>query len=584
MNPLALLTFIMVFGSGAPGTTVLPFFRLGQGARAAALGESYVALADDATAIFWNPAGLGQVSEYGFLMSHQQWFLGAQDELLHAALPASRGRFGISAAYSAEPGIEFWDENNQPGDTFQTWGGVVAFGYGSEILPGYQFGAAVKAAYQSLFTDWVGAGAADIGVRATVLPGLSLGAAARNLGIGWSGDVEQLPTEAAVGASYALSWLTATADACLPMDNELALRCGVEFRPVRELAVRLGYRTGPADISELGFWGGLTSGLGVNLGAFSVDYALSSYGRLGLAHRVSVGAHAPRRGLGSLAVSVIDARTRAPLWANVGLSGVTRLAQQTQTTGRLNVPNLCRGRLVIEVSRDGYQTYADTMTILGDREQHAVIALQPLVYGGIAGTIFDAGTRRPLAGNITYRGPVYGCMDADPSLGIFVIRNVPAGDYSVTAAGPTADYFPQTCSLQVGADRMVQHDFHLARARQTIVLDGINFETGKAEILSRFEPVLNRAGEILRQSPDVTVEVAGHTDPREISTTQYPSNWELSRARAEAVRRYLIEKFGIAAERLTANGYADTQPLASNETDEGMAQNRRVEFRVTGPK
>lgn len=63
---------------------------------------------------------------------------------------------------------------------------------------------------------------------------------------------------------------------------------------------------------------------------------------------------------------------------------------------------------------------------------------------------------------------------------------------------------------------------------------------------------------------------------------QFASNWELSQARAETVRQYLQVKWGIAAERLIAHGYADTQPLAPNNTEEGVARNRRTEFRIAG--
>ena len=92
--------------------------------------------------------------------------------------------------------------------------------------------------------------------------------------------------------------------------------------------------------------------------------------------------------------------------------------------------------------------------------------------------------------------------------------------------------------------------------------------------------MLDTAGTILKRTPGIRVELAGHTDPREIRTTEFPSNWELSEARAEAVRRYLIDRFDIAPERLTARGYADTQPVADNSTPQGMARNRRTEFRV----
>jgi flagellar motor protein MotB len=120
------------------------------------------------------------------------------------------------------------------------------------------------------------------------------------------------------------------------------------------------------------------------------------------------------------------------------------------------------------------------------------------------------------------------------------------------------------------------------KRRLTVVLKGVNFKTGKADLRREFDSVPARAGEILKANPGMTVELTGHTDPREIATAQYPSNWELSQARTDAVRQYLTTKRGIAPARLTAHGYADTQPTASNNTDEGMARNRRTEFRIAG--
>jgi chemotaxis protein MotB len=71
------------------------------------------------------------------------------------------------------------------------------------------------------------------------------------------------------------------------------------------------------------------------------------------------------------------------------------------------------------------------------------------------------------------------------------------------------------------------------------------------------------------------IEVEGHTDREPISTLQFPSNWELSGARASSVVRLFIEN-GVTARRLIASGYADTRPVGSNETAEGRSRNRRV--------
>jgi len=72
---LTLLGLLLAqFGSHEPGSTVLPLLKCGQGVRAAALGEAFVALADDASALYWNPAGLGQLPDYHLSFTHHQWF------------------------------------------------------------------------------------------------------------------------------------------------------------------------------------------------------------------------------------------------------------------------------------------------------------------------------------------------------------------------------------------------------------------------------------------------------------------------------------------------------------------------------
>ena len=114
-------------------------------------------------------------------------------------------------------------------------------------------------------------------------------------------------------------------------------------------------------------------------------------------------------------------------------------------------------------------------------------------------------------------------------------------------------------------------------ARQTrLTLRGVNFELGKAVLLPISRDILSEVARSLVANPEVRVEVAGHTD----STGSRAVNERLSLARAEAVKAFLIEN-GVTAERMTVQGYASTQPVASNKTASGRAQNRRVELRRT---
>ena len=109
--------------------------------------------------------------------------------------------------------------------------------------------------------------------------------------------------------------------------------------------------------------------------------------------------------------------------------------------------------------------------------------------------------------------------------------------------------------------------------RKTLVLEGVNFETGKAELTPESKTILDGVAESLVANDSIRVQVGGHTD----NTGSAALNRRLSAARADAVRDYLISK-GVAADRLTAAGFGSSKPVASNRTAAGRAQNRRVEL------
>ncbi len=111
------------------------------------------------------------------------------------------------------------------------------------------------------------------------------------------------------------------------------------------------------------------------------------------------------------------------------------------------------------------------------------------------------------------------------------------------------------------------------------IADVILFDSAKADLLSGAEPVLARLVRTLREIGKADVAVEGHTDDRPIHAGRYRSNWELAAARANAVTRYLLSQ-GYPAERLRSVSYADTHPVADNVTEEGRAENRRVNLRV----
>lgn len=112
-----------------------------------------------------------------------------------------------------------------------------------------------------------------------------------------------------------------------------------------------------------------------------------------------------------------------------------------------------------------------------------------------------------------------------------------------------------------------------APVRKKIVLRGVNFDYDKSTLQAAGRPILDEAAEILKSNPDVTVEVRGYTDSR--GSDGY--NMRLSERRAQTVKNYLVSR-GVPASRLVTRGYGESDPVATNETAAGRAQNRRVEL------
>ncbi|MDP2482826.1 MAG: OmpA family protein, partial [Candidatus Palauibacterales bacterium] len=103
---------------------------------------------------------------------------------------------------------------------------------------------------------------------------------------------------------------------------------------------------------------------------------------------------------------------------------------------------------------------------------------------------------------------------------------------------------------------------------------GVRFIKGSNELSLDSRAILDEVAKSLLAYPDVVIEIQGHTDA--VGSEAY--NMTLSERRATAVRNYLLGNFDLSALQLTAKGYGESDPIASNETDEGRARNRRVQF------
>ena len=106
----------------------------------------------------------------------------------------------------------------------------------------------------------------------------------------------------------------------------------------------------------------------------------------------------------------------------------------------------------------------------------------------------------------------------------------------------------------------------------TIALN-VEFDTNSAVVKEKYHSEIQRVADFMKTYPKTTAVIEGHTD--NIASAEY--NQKLSQSRANSVRQYLIDKFGVKASRLSAVGYGMTKPIASNDTEEGRQKNRRVQ-------
>lgn len=207
---------------------------------------------------------------------------------------------------------------------------------------------------------------------------------------------------------------------------------------------------------------------------------------------------------------------------------------------------------------------------------------QPSPVSYMKGTVFDAETKRPLRAHFELIDlqTAKTIMDSysQASDGTFLI-SIPTGkDYALNANRQGYLFFSENFTLgktDYTKPYLIDVPLKPIKAGEKSILRNIFFEFDKFTLKPESRIELDRLVRLLNENPSMRIEVSGHTD--NTGTAEY--NRTLSDNRAKAVVSYLVNA-GIDAKRLSAKGYGETQPVASNETEEGKALNRRTEFTV----
>jgi outer membrane protein OmpA-like peptidoglycan-associated protein len=187
----------------------------------------------------------------------------------------------------------------------------------------------------------------------------------------------------------------------------------------------------------------------------------------------------------------------------------------------------------------------------------------------------------PLVGKISFMDLNTGAVESfviSDSTGNYTARLPEAKVYGVEIHAAGYLYYLDVLNLS-GSSNMekINFNFYLRRVEvgTKVVLDNIYFELGKAVLRPESFDALEQVSRFMENNPSIRLEISGHTD----NTGSLRVNQRLSRERAKAVVDWLVGQ-GISPEKLEYEGYADTQPVAPNDTAEGREKNRRVEFKV----
>lgn len=309
------------------GTTAGEFLQIGVGARAAALGGAFVATADDAAALYWNPAGLSRMTQSEALVTHSEWLADVTFDYLGVGLQmGALGTVGVSVTMLSVPDMLVRTEDRQEGtgETFDAGDLAVGLSIGRAVTDRFSIGITAKFIQQRIWHASATGFAVDLGTqfRTDFFGGLTIGAALYNFGTdmrmngrdlrtftdpdprqqgnndripaNYEVDPWSLPLNFQIGISTRpvdtrMHRITVSVDALHPSSNYESMNAGIEYGFQDRVFLRGGYQALFLPDAE----GGLSAGLGVHQPLFyggiaKLDYGYRTAGRLGGIHVVGL--------------------------------------------------------------------------------------------------------------------------------------------------------------------------------------------------------------------------------------------------------------------------------------------------------
>lgn len=270
------------------GEKAAAFLKLGAGARANAMAGAYCAIADEASACYWNPAGLVQLKdrEASFMYYRPMTEVnGLGYSNINVALP----NMGVSLVYLGYGQEKGYDKEENPTEDWSASDMAISGSYARKINKNLSVGGTLKVISMKIDDADANAFCLDAGLLyKDYYPGINLAAVLTNLGTKpkFIDQANPLPLSLRLGSAYTLPKKSLPIPALISLDTNLFpfyVALGIESKISTIFSARLGYASGPADEGS-----GLTAGFGLSQPTISLDYAIRPYGELGLSHYISL--------------------------------------------------------------------------------------------------------------------------------------------------------------------------------------------------------------------------------------------------------------------------------------------------------
>jgi len=269
---------------------IFSFFDLGVGARAAGMGEAFTSVADDSSAVYWNPAGLGLLNNIEISVTYDKWFMDTFYQHMTAGFPLSIGTIGIDTFYMNYGKFESIDDSGVSLNKEiypYNFGGSIA--YGIKLNKSFLLGVSSKFIYQTIDDNTNFGFAFDTGGIFRI-NNFSIGFNIQNLGVEKSYN---LPIKFNLGGSFNLldlnnNLLILAIKGSLILNADFILNLGAEYVFMRDFSLRVGYKIRLDEANEIEELNGIGFGLGYGTSFMKIDYAIVFHGELGQIHKIAL--------------------------------------------------------------------------------------------------------------------------------------------------------------------------------------------------------------------------------------------------------------------------------------------------------